>query len=156
MNKALLSSNHNEWETPQELYDALNAEFGFDLDPCATHENAKCKLYYTKDEDGLSRPWHKVAGTVFMNPPYGREIGRWIKKAYYECLKGTTVVALIPARTDTSYWHDYCIKGEIRFIRGRLKFKGLNSRGEYVVNQPATFPSAIVIFKPRNPDGLIP
>jgi len=147
MNNALLTSNHNEWETPQELYDALNAEFGFELDPCATHENAKCKLYYTKAEDGLSKPWHKVAGTVFMNPPYGREIGRWIKKAFEESLKGSTVVCLIPARTDTSYWHDYCMKGEIRFIRGRLKFKGLNSKGEYVIDQLATFPSAIVIFR---------
>jgi len=150
MHNALLTSNHYEWETPQELFDILNAEFGFDLDPCATHENAKCDFYFTKEENGLSIPWHKVANTVFMNPPYGREIGKWVKKAYNESKKGITVVCLIPARTDTSYWHDYCMKGEIRFIRGRLKFKGYNSKGKYVINQPATFPSAIVIFKSKN------
>lgn len=131
------SSVTNEWATPQALYDDLNAEFGFTLDPCATPENAKCPKFYTLADDGLIQDWGEEV--VFMNPPYGRVIGDWLKKAYEESLKGATVVCLIPARTDTAYWHDYAMKGEIRFLRGRVKFAG----GEW--NAP--FPSALVIFK---------
>lgn len=130
------SSATNEWETPQDLFDALDGEFGFTLDPCCTHETAKCSKHYTKEEDGLARSW--AGETVFMNPPYGRVIGKWVRKAHRESLRGATVVCLIPARTDTSYWHDYCMKGEIRFLRGRLRFSNAGS---------APFPSAVIIFR---------
>ena len=130
------SSKSNEWTTPKDFYENLNKEFNFTLDPCATKDNYKCKKFYTKDDDGLTKDWSQEI--VFMNPPYGREIKHWIKKAYDESLKGAVVVCLIPARTDTSYWHNYCMKGEIRFIKGRLKFSNKNS---------APFPSALVIFK---------
>tara|TARA_R100000963_G_C4590379_1_gene67798 strand:- start:240 stop:656 length:417 start_codon:yes stop_codon:yes gene_type:complete len=129
------SSKSNEWTTPIDFYNQLNKEFNFTLDPCCTKDNAKCNKFYTKDDDGLSKDWSNEI--VFMNPPYGREIKHWIKKAYDESLKGALVVCLIPARTDTTYWHDYCMKGTIKFIRGRLKFSKKNS---------APFPSAVVIF----------
>jgi len=132
----MMSSLSNEWATPQKLFDELNKEFQFTLDPCSTDENAKCKRHFTISDDGLQQEW---GGVVFMNPPYGRVIGKWIKKAHDESQKGATVVCLIPSRTDTAYWHDYVMKGQIRFIRGRLKFGDGNN--------PAPFPSAIVIFK---------
>jgi site-specific DNA-methyltransferase (adenine-specific) len=131
-------SGTDEWATPQFLFVALNAEFGFTLDACATQENAKCKKFYTKADDSLSQDWS--GETVFMNPPYGREIGAWIKKAYEASLKGAVVVCLIPARTDTSWWHSYAMRGEIRLLRGRLKFGHSDNS--------APFPSAIVIFRP--------
>jgi phage N-6-adenine-methyltransferase len=134
-------SDSNEWETPQDFFDKLNEEFKFTLDPCATNHNAKCNKYYTKQDDGLLQDWG--GERVFMNPPYGREIGKWVKKAYQESLKGAIVVCLIPARTDTSYYHDYIFPyAEIRFIRSRMKFKHQNQ--EKADNAP--FPSAIVIF----------
>jgi len=145
MNEVMFSSRRMDWETPQDFYDKLNQEFGFQLDPCCSKETAKCDRYYTDIEDGLAQSWGGYK--VFMNPPYGRDIGKWIKKAYEESLKGSLVVCLIPARTDTRWWWDYCIRGEVRFIKGRLKFKGLNGKGE-IVNNSATFPSAVVIFKP--------
>jgi phage N-6-adenine-methyltransferase len=130
------SSKTDDWATPQDFFDNLNQTFNFTLDPCASHENHKCAKYYTKDDDGLSKSWE--GETVFMNPPYGRDVKKWMKKAYEES-KHATVVCLIPARTDTAYWHDYCMKGEITFIRGRLKFG--NSK------QSAPFPSAVVVFR---------
>ena len=132
------SSKSNEWATPQKLFDELNEEFNFTLDPCATDENAKCSKYFTIEDDGLSKDWSK--DVVFMNPPYGREIKKWIKKAYEESLNGATVVCLIPARTDTTYWHDFIFDraDDIRFLRGRLKFG--NSKNS------APFPSAIVVY----------
>lgn len=133
----MYSSKKQDYETPQKLYDKLNREFGFTLDPCSTHENAKCKNHYTITENGLKQDWG--AEIVFMNPPYGREISKWVKKAYDESLKGAIVVCLLPARTDTGWWHNYCMKGEIRLIRGRLKFSGSKNS--------APFPSAIVIFR---------
>ena len=134
----MFSSKRHDWETPQWLFDELNEEFGFDIDVCATPENAKCSKFFTPKEDGLKQKWE---GTCWMNPPYGREIGKWVKKAYMESLNGATVVCLIPVRTDTKYWHNYCMKAdEIRLIKGRLKFG--NSKNA------APFPSAIVIFKP--------
>ena len=153
LRKGLFSSQSSEWETPQELFDELNEEFGFDLDPCATNKNAKCSLYFTKEEDGLKRKWSPcyedvwqwVAGitvnSVFMNPPCGREVGKWIKKAYEESRNGCTVVCLLPARTDTKWFHDYCLKGEIRFIKSRLYFKDQNGK-----TGRAPFPSMIVVF----------
>ena len=136
MNNGMYSSKKQDYETPQELYDKLNLEFGFTLDPCSTHENAKCKTHYTISENGLKQNW--TTEIVFMNPPYGREIKEWVEKAYGESLKGAVVVCLLPARTDTRWWHDYCMKGEIRFIKGRLKFGSAKNS--------APFPSAIVIF----------
>ncbi|MFI8612239.1 DNA N-6-adenine-methyltransferase [Staphylococcus capitis] len=133
------SSKSNEWATPQKLFDELNEEFNFTLDPCATDENAKCNKHFTIEDDGLSKDWSK--DVVFMNPPYGREIKKWIKKAYEESLNGATVVCLIPARTDTTYWHDFIFDkaDDIRFLRGRLKFG--NSKNS------APFPSAIVLYR---------
>ncbi len=136
LNKGFFTSKSDQWETPQDLYDDLDNIFGFDLDPCALPSNAKCRRFITPDEDGLKQPW---TGNVFMNPPYGREIGKWVKKAFDEAQKdGTTVVCLLPARTDTAWWHEYCTKGHVWLIRGRLKF-GDSHNG-------APFPSAIVIF----------
>lgn len=105
MNKALLSSKNMCWCTPQDFFDRLNEEFGFVLDAAATDKTAKCPLYYTPETDGLSQSWDR-GGAVFCNPPYGREIGKWVKKAYEEASGGYAVVMLIPARTDTTYFHD--------------------------------------------------
>lgn len=136
------SSATPEWSTPQALYDELNREFHFTLDPCATKENAKCAKFYTKEEDGLSKSWEFE--TVFMNPPYGRAIGHWVRKAYEETADNNAkVVALLPARTDTRWFHAwiYSKKAEIRFVKGRIKFG--NSKNS------APFPSMVVIFKNR-------
>lgn len=133
----MMSSNTPEWATPQSFFDALNREFSFTLDPCSTHENAKCEKHYTKEDDGLSKDWG--GHVVFCNPPYGRELPKWVKKCYDES-RHATVVMLIPARTDTSYFHDYIYgKAEIRFIRGRLKFND--------GKQGAPFPSMVVIYR---------
>lgn len=145
MNKELhFSSQDQTWSTPQDFYDKLDKEFNFTLDPCCSELTAKCQKFYTQKDDGLSKSWQNEI--VFMNPPYGREIKHWVKKAKDEFLKGScTVIALIPSRTDTKYWHDHIFplyyKGviEIRFIKGRLKFG--NSKNS------APFPSALVIFK---------
>lgn len=139
--KGIFSSASNEWSTPQWLYDQLNAEFHFKVDVCATPENAKHKRYFTEKDDGLKQQWHKVGGACWMNPPYGRQVCTWVKKAYEESLQGATVVCLVAARTDTKWWNDYCLKGEIRFIRGRLRFQDSKNN--------APFPSAIVIFRPK-------
>ena len=133
-NNVHFSSKTDEWSTPQALFQVLNDEFRFTLDPCATKENATCPIFFTKETDGLSMDWG--GHTTFMNPPYGREIGKWVKKASENPLS----VCLLPAQTDTRWFHDYIIgKAEIRFIRGRLKF------GESKNSAP--FPSMIVIFR---------
>jgi len=137
--KVMFSSKKTEWETPRALFDELNREFGFTLDVCALPENAKCDLFFTPKTDGLSQSWK--GHMCWMNPPYGREIGKWVKKAYEESQRGATVVCLLPARTDTRWFHEYCTKGEIRFIKGRLKFGGCKNS--------APFPSMIVIFRRR-------
>lgn len=132
------SSQTNEWSTPEEFFKRLHEKYRFTLDPSATKENAKCKKFYTAEDDGLSKSWG--GETVFCNPPYGRGLRKWVQKAYEESLKpGTIVVMLIPARTDTSYFHDYIQgKAHIVFIRGRLKFgDGKNS---------APFPSMLAIY----------
>jgi len=131
------SSKTDMHATPQDFFDALNDEFGFETDVCALPENAKCDKYYTPEQDGLAQEWK---GVCWMNPPYGREIGKWMKKAYQS--SEATVVCLVPSRTDTRWWHEYAMKGEIRFIRGRLKF------GE--AKNSAPFPSALVIFRACN------
>ena len=120
MNKILFQSNKEEWETPQDFFNKLNDEFNFTVDVCALPENAKCKKYYTPEIDGLSQDWS--VDTVWCNPPYGRKIGEWIKKAAEST---STVVMLLPARTDTKWFHEYIYnKSEIRFVKGRLKFGG--------------------------------
>jgi len=139
MNKVLFSSNNNDWSTPQAFFDKLNEEFKFTLDACALPENAKCNLYFTPETDGLVRDWNNH--TVFVNPPYGKKIAVWVEKCYRESRKeNTKVVLLMPARTDTVYFHRFIYKKarEIRFIKGRLKF-GNASCG-------APFPSMVVIF----------
>lgn len=136
--KGMMSSNSNEWATPLKYFEELNNEFNFTLDPCCTHENAKCKKHFTKEEDGLKQDWSK--DIVFCNPPYGKELPLWVEKAYNENKKGALVVMLIPARTDTRYFHKYIYKQhEIRFIKGRLKF---NDGKNY-----APFPSMVVVMK---------
>lgn len=139
INRALFSSNSNEWATPQSLFDELDREFNFTLDPCSTHENAKCKKHYTIKEDGLKQSWG--GESVFCNPPYGRTLHKWVEKAWKESTKpNTIVVMLIPSRTDTQYFHDYILhRSEIRFIKNRLYFNDGNGR--------APFPSMIVIFR---------
>lgn len=142
MNIVHFSSKTDEWETPQETFDKLNEEFNFTLDVCATEENAKCSRFFSKKEDGLSKDWSKYR--CWMNPPYGRDIEHWIRKAFGEMLNGALVVCLLPARTDTRWFHNYCSHGEIRFIKGRLKFGGAKYN--------APFPSMIVIFRPSGSD----
>ncbi len=141
----MFTSRTEEWETPQYVFDALDAEVGFTLDVCATAENRKCASYFDKERNGLRKEW---AGTCWMNPPYGRHIYAWMKKAYEESQRGVVVVSLVPARTDTRWWHDWVMRAaEIRFVRGRLRF----GDGK----QSAPFPSCIAIFK-RASDAVVP
>lgn len=137
--RAHFRSDTQEWCTPRLLFAELDRRYQFTLDVCATHENAKCDRHYTKDDDGLSQPW--APSVCWMNPPYGREIGRWMRKAYEESQRGATVVCLVPARTDTAWWHDYAMRGRIQFLRGRLYFGDGAGR--------APFPSALVVFVPE-------
>lgn len=134
--KNKFASRRQDWETPSEIFDPLNVEFGFTLDVCATIENRKCDNFYSISDNGLAKEWH---GTCWMNPPFGTQ-GKWVKKAYESAQHGATVVCLLPSRTNTNWWHDYCMNGEVRFIRGRPKFKG----AEHGLPQPL----AIIIFKP--------
>ena len=129
------SSKTDLWATPAAFFKKYDQKFNFELDVCATHENAKCVKYFTIEDDGLSKEW---SGICWMNPPYGREIIRWMEKAYKSSLNGATVVCLVPARTDTKWWHEYAANGAVEFIRGRLKFGDAKNS--------APFPSAVVIF----------
>lgn len=142
INNAMFTSNTAEWATPQAFFDELDAEFHFTLDPCATPQNAKCDRFFTKEIDGLAQSWQ--GETVYCNPPYGRDLAKWVKKASDEVIRGggsTFVVMLIPARTDTSYFHDYIYKRhEVRFIRGRLHFNESKCG--------APFPSMVVVMRP--------
>lgn len=135
----MFSSKTDLWSTPNDFFDKLNDEFHFTLDPCSTHENAKCYKHFTEEENGLLQDWGNEV--VFCNPPYGRQIKYWVKKSYEESQKdNTTVVMLIPARTDTIYFHEYIYhKAEIRFIKGRLKFGNAKNS--------APFSSMVVIFE---------
>jgi phage N-6-adenine-methyltransferase len=136
-----MSSKTDMWETPQWLFDALNSYYPFTLDVCALPENAKCKSYFSPSQDGLKQKWE---GVCWMNPPYGREIVKWVKKAYETSLEGAVVVALLPARTDTVWFWEYVYyKAMIWFIRGRLKFG--NSKGS------APFPSMIAVWDYAHP-----
>lgn len=144
-----MSSATDDWATPQATFDELNQEFGFVLDPCASSTNRKCSEWFGLDHpnpllrDGLKQDWATVAdslgGAVFMNPPYGRDINTWVAKASEEAAKGITVVCLLPARTDTRWFHKYCIHHECRFIKGRLKFGAATAS--------APFPSVIVVMR---------
>jgi hypothetical protein len=129
LNRGLFTSTRGDWKTPKALYQAIDAEFRFDFDPCP----AQPKF------NGLENDWGNIN---FVNPPYGKEIVKWIQKGYEENLKGKTVVFLLPSRTDTRWWHNFVMKaGEIRFIKGRLRFDDQKNS--------APFPSVIVIFKPK-------
>lgn len=140
MDQVIFSSARMDWETPPEVFEKLDAEFHFTLDPCAEPETAKCAKFYTKEDDGLSKSW--AGETVFCNPPYGRQISKWVKKCAEEGAHAT-VVMLIPARTDTGWFHDYVYhKAEIRFLRGRLHFL---CGGVDIGRNP--FPSMVVVFR---------
>jgi site-specific DNA-methyltransferase (adenine-specific) len=135
---ALLAERRTQWYTPPERFAEWNAQYGpFDLDPCATADNAKCAHYFTREQDGLKQRWF---GRVFLNPPFGR-LDLWLQKAWESVASGDAelVVCLLPARTETGYWHDVCALGEVTFVRGRLKFGG--------VNGTAPFASAVVVFR---------
>lgn len=132
--EVMFSSKTDLWETPQALFEELNLEFGFQTDVCALPENAKCEVFYTPEQDGLSQEW---TGVCWCNPPYGRQIGKWVKKA---AESKATVVMLLPARTGTKWFHDYILpNAEIHFIKGRLKFGGSKNS--------APFPSMVCIFR---------
>lgn len=141
IHEKMLSSDSIEWATPQNLFDEYNSRFGFTLDVCASDWNAKCQKYYDKEKDGLAQDWGKEI--CWMNPPYGKAIGDWMSKAVEEWRKGATVVCLVPARTDTRWFHNYAMLGEIVFLKGRLRF--IDKAGEKT--NPAPFPSAIVIYR---------
>lgn len=137
INKGLLTSNTNLWSTPQDFFDACEKQYGkFDIDVCADANNTKCPVYFDKTIDGLKQIW---TGKCWMNPPYGREISKWMKKAYESAGNGTVIVCLVPARTDTKWWHDYAQHGTVTFIKGRLKFGGSKNS--------APFPSALIVFR---------
>lgn len=146
---AAFSSATDDWATPQAFFNELHKEFGFVLDVCASSANRKAPHWYGLDHqdptrrDGLTQPWAAEAtllgGVVWMNPPYGRTIGQWTAKAAEEAAKGCTVVCLLPARTDTRWFHDDCYGQELRFVKGRLKFNdGAGS---------APFPSVVVVMR---------
>jgi site-specific DNA-methyltransferase (adenine-specific) len=139
MNEVHYSSKNQEWETPQEFFDVLNKEFHFAFDVCASKDNTKCKAFYDVLSNGLVMTWPYLS--CWCNPPYGREIGKWVKKAYeHSQISPNPVVCLLPARTDTKWWHDYIMQAdEIRFVRGRLTFSNAES--------PAPFPSCVVVFR---------
>ena len=152
--KTMHSSASNEWATPQAFFDKLNAEFHFELDAAATKENAKCRHFLTKEDDSLSRAWGlyrdwRLGGglVIWLNPPYGRELGKWMERAHRTARAGATVVCLVPARTDTKWFWDSCAPHEIRFVRGRLKFG--DGKGS------APFPSMVVVMRPGLPIPLI-
>lgn len=143
--KVMFSSASENWATPRSLLEAVRQEYALELDVCASPENTACPRFFTKAQNGLAQPWREVC---WMNPPYGRGIGEWIAKAAQSAAEGATVVCLLPARTDTKWWHAYCEPvlrgrwpGEVIFIEGRLHFNEAPAG--------APFPSVLVVFKPR-------
>lgn len=139
----LATLNRKDWGTPAWLFETMNAEFGFAVDVCANSDNHLCPEYYDTERDALSMIWR---GCVFMNPPYGRELEAWMRKATISVAEGATVVCLVPARTDVVWWHRYALRGEIRFIKGRLRFRGAKFS--------APFPSVVVVLGPQHGPGL--
>ena len=144
--KLMFSSEDMTWATPVDFFSRLDDEFHFTLDVCANEQNHKCDRYFSPKDDGLSQKWG--GQKCWMNPPYGKEMPKWIRKAYQESLLGAVVVCLIPSRTDTKVWHECCMKAaEIRFVRGRIKFgDGKNS---------APFPSAVIVFDGTKTDTKV-
>lgn len=140
VSKTLFSSATEEWATPQDLFDYWDSVFHFNIDVCATPENAKCSKFFTKEGDALKQDWKDYI--CWMNPPYGKNIYQWVEKAYHSAKRGALVVCLLPARTDTRYFHDFCCKGYVVFLKGRLKFGGSKN--------PAPFPSMVVVFCPKH------
>jgi len=139
-------SKRIDWETPPEVFDPLNDEFGFTLDVASSDENKKCDMHFTLNEDGLLQPWE--GETCWMNPPYGRVIKDWCAKAHREAHLGATVVGLVPARTDVKWFHEHVLgHAEVRFVKGRIKFVGGDSC--------APFPSIIIIWRPP-PFDVVP
>ena len=136
-------SRGSDWATPQDLYDKLDAEFHFTLDVCASDWNAKCKRFFTEKDDGLKQDWGKEI--CWMNPPYGKVLNDWMEKAYKESQNGATVACLVPSATDTAWWHDYAMKGEIRYLRGRPRFQ--TKEGTW---QQTFSPSTLIIFNNRD------
>jgi len=137
LNRGLFTSLTPEWPTPDGVFEALNDVYHFTLDACATPDNAKCEHYFTTEQDALRQMW---TGTVWLNPPYGREIGAWLRKAAESAERGATVVCLVPSRTDAAWWHRWCMQGSIFFVKGRLRFGHAENS--------APFPSAVVVFQP--------
>ena len=138
---AIYSSERTTWRTPMNLFAQLDQEFGFTLDAAASRDNALCQRFITEEQDALTCDWHELAkgGAVWLNPPYGRGVGKWVRKAWLESAKGTVVVMLIPARTDTAYFREWAMQAaEIRLIAGRLRFQGADN--------PAPVPSALLVF----------
>jgi site-specific DNA-methyltransferase (adenine-specific) len=134
----MVSSKDMTWPTPESWFRDLDREFGFTLDPCCLPETAKCARYFTPVEDGLAQSW--AGERVFMNPPYGRHLPKWMRKAFHEARdRGALVVCFVPARVDTRWWHDWAVKGDVRFPKGRVK-------GQNGADWP--FPVAIVVFRP--------
>lgn len=134
----MFSSDSAEWETPEWLFKYLDNIYNFELDVCANEKNTKCKNFYTIKDNCLEKKW---VGNCFMNPPYGRKIIDFVRKAYIESWSNN-VVCLLPARTDTKWFHEYCIKAEsIWFLKGRLKFSNCKNS--------APFPSCIIKFSPE-------
>lgn len=135
-------NKYDTWSTPKWLFEQLNEEFNFSTDVCASKKNTKCKKFYDKESDGLKQDWK---GSCFCNPPYGsRVIDEWMKKSYESSLQGATVVCLVPSATSTKWWHNYAMRGEIRFIKGKVRFV---RDGE--IKGPAAFHSAIIVFRPN-------
>ena len=145
--KHLFSSKDHTWATPWDIFEKIDAIFNFNIDPCATEETAKCRNFFTIQEDGLTKDW-SAYGNAFVNPPFGRELPKWMEKCWRESLKGINVVMLIPARVDTRYWHNYAFKYAscICFVKGRISFvkQGIHTSNSKCVSAP--FPNAIVIF----------
>lgn len=143
-NNGRYNGNGREWETPPELFADLDREFSFTLDPCATSATAKCPRFFTEAEDGLSQDWS--GERVFMNPPYGREIYAWTKKARESSERGALVVGLLPASTDLAWWHDDVLGGgaEVRYLRGRVRFL---TGGPYRAS--GFFASVVVVWRPK-------
>jgi site-specific DNA-methyltransferase (adenine-specific) len=145
LNKSLFSSDRMDWPTPKFLFRALDAEFHFTLDACASKRNAKCKKFFTIKDNGLSKKWR---GNVWVNPPYGREISKWVKKARRQVRKGyaDVVVCLVPVRTDSMWWHENCMRAsEVRLLDQRLEFEGSTNK--------APFPTALIIFRRGHKGG---
>lgn len=138
MDNVHFSSETDMWATPFDFFNYYDSMYDFTVDVCASKENAKCPKFFTIEDDGLAQEWN---GNCWMNPPYGREIGKWMEKAYESSQQGALVVCLVPSRTDTKWWHDFAMKGDIEFIKGRLKFGNAKNS--------APFPSAVITFKPK-------